>query len=502
MSAFVSSVPVPLLRRPVRLSPTRPVLPRSSKSTVPAHAVRMVVANPGGMPSHPASVPAPDPVATKYRRWRIRTFISIFMGYASFYLTRNSFTYVAPVMREALGLSLDKLGIIVSVFPLAYGFSKLIAGILSDRFSTRIFMSVGLALTGLVNILFGFQKSLYAFIGLWLLNGLVQAAGAPPCAKLLTNWYSKSERGTWWGFWNTSSNTGGFIIPLLAGSCARMFGWQYGMIVPGLISIIMSIGLYAGLRDGPETVGLPPVDEWRGEDIPKPKTLEPSSESSSSSLTPASPSEPKLTPMQSLFKNVLSNPYVWLLAVSYFFVYFVRQGITSWAHLYLLDHKGVANAQEAAFRVSGLELGGLLGSLGSGFVSDKLLKGRRIPVIIAWLLGVIASVIGLWYVPVAWRYVNWLIVFAIGFFVYGPQMLVGLAGAEIVDKSAVSSTIGLLGWIAYLGASVSGYPLTRIVTKMGWGAYFAALVAFAAVAVAVLLPMWGLGKKKIEKKEA
>ena len=446
----------------------------------------MAAAGTGGSAAEPkssADMNADPALEKRYKSWRIRIFYSIFTGYASFYLTRNSFTYVAPVMRQALGFSLEQLGIIMSVFPLAYGFSKLLAGILSDRFSTRLFMSVGLAVTGVINILFGFQTSLYAFVALWLANGFFQAAGAPPCAKLLTTWYSKSERGTWWGFWNTSHNTGGFIIPLLAGYCARAFGWQYGMIVPGCISIVMGLFLFNRLRDSPESIGLPPVDEFRG-DVTADETIKKKNEEKEGE---------QLTPKEKFFKHVLSNPYVWLLAFSYFFVYFVRQGVSSWAHIFLLDYKGVADAQEAAFRVSGMEIGGLLGSLVSGWASDKMMRGRRIPIIVLWLIGVMASVTGLWFVPVTWRYVNWIAVFCIGFFIYGPQMLVGLAGAEIVDKSAVSSTIGLLGWIAYLGAAVSGYPLTKIVTKLGWGAYFASLIGFALIAIILLLPMWRLG---------
>lgn len=462
---------------------------------VRSRIVRMATADTGSgrpIPSSSASVAnvsqmtvGKDPSLDKrYNAWRIRIFYSIFTGYASFYLTRNSFTYVAPVMRQTLSLSLEQLGVIMSVFPLAYGFSKLLAGILSDRVSTRLFMSAGLAITGIINIMFGLQTSLYAFVALWLANGFFQAAGAPPCAKLLTTWYSRSERGTWWGFWNTSHNTGGFIIPLLAGYCARAFGWQYGMIVPGIVSIIMGLFLFNRLRDDPQAVGLPPVDEYR-QDV----ALENSTPSKSGNGLP----NDALTTRQKLVKHVFSNPYVWLLALTYFFVYFVRQGVSSWAHIFLLDYKGVADAQEAAFRVSGMEIGGLVGSLVSGWASDKMMRGRRIPIIVLWLAGVIASVCGLWFVPVTWRYVNWLAVFAIGFFIYGPQMLVGLAGAEIVDKSAVSSTIGLLGWIAYLGAAISGYPLTKIVTKLGWGAYFVSLIGFAATAMILLLPMWRLG---------
>jgi hypothetical protein len=72
-----------------------------------------------------------------------------------------------------------------------------------------------------------------------------------------------------------------------------------------------------------------------------------------------------------------------------------------------------------------------------------------------------------------------------------------LVGAEIVDRSAVSSTIGLLGWIAYLGAAFSGYPLTKLVTKLGWKVYFVSLLGSAVAAMLLLLPMWrvGMGSK-------
>jgi MFS transporter, OPA family, sugar phosphate sensor protein UhpC len=470
--------------RPARLPP--PSTPRGRRPPA-RHCVRATASGAGSAKADlPPAAPA-DPSAKQVAAWRTRIFYSIFLGYASFYFTRNSFTYAAPVMRQALGFSLEQLGVIMSVFPLAYGFSKLVAGVLADRFSTRTFMAVGLAMTGVLNIVFGMQTSLVAFCVIWFANGVFQGFGAPPCAKLLTSWYPKSERGTWWGFWNTSHNTGGFLIPLLAGYCARAFGWQYGMIVPGCIAIVMAAFLYNRLRDSPESVGLPPVDpEILAEEKAARKT---------------SPDSPELTLRQKLFKYVLSNPYVWLLAVSYFFVYFVRQGVSSWAHIFLMDYKGVASAQEAAFRVSGMEMGGLLGSLVSGWASDKMMRGRRIPVIIMWLFGVMASVSALWFIPGSWRYATWLAVFAIGFFIYGPQMLVGLAGAEIVDRSAVSSTIGLLGWIAYLGAAVSGYPLTKLVTKLGWGAYFASLLGFSGIAILLLLPMWRLGMGVMAKPE-
>lgn len=48
---------------------------------------------------------------------------------------------------------------------------------------------------------------------LWLLQGI----GAPACAMLLTRWFAASERGTFWGLWNVSTNLGGFLSPIVVG---------------------------------------------------------------------------------------------------------------------------------------------------------------------------------------------------------------------------------------------------------------------------------------------
>ena len=53
----------------------------------------------------------------------------------------------------------------------------------------------------------------------------------------------------------------------------------------------------------------------------------------------------------------------------------MRQGVTSWFVFYLIKAKGVADAGSAAFRVSGLELGGLFGSLLAGRLSDAMIAG-------------------------------------------------------------------------------------------------------------------------------
>ena len=200
--------------------------------------------------------------------------------------------------------------------------------------------------------------------------------------------------------------------------------------------------------------------------------------------------------MNNLLHNVLSNPFIWGLAFTYFCVYVVRQGITSWSVFYLIKEKGVIDAGAAAVRVSGLELGGLLGSLIAGRISDSLIAkstrgavGNRIRVVMVYLICVAASLLAFKIVPAGWPVTQALIVFMIGFFLYCPQMLVGLCGAEIVGRRSVGASEGFLGWIAYLGAANAGVPLSLLVQQYGLDAFFAALLTSTFVGICLLAPL-------------
>ncbi len=87
--------------------------------------------------------------------WRIRIFYSIYVGYVFFYFTRKSFTFVMPEIVQDLHLSYSQLGILSTILYITYGISKFVSGVWSDRSNPRYFMSIGLILTGVLNVLFG-----------------------------------------------------------------------------------------------------------------------------------------------------------------------------------------------------------------------------------------------------------------------------------------------------------------------------------------------------------
>lgn len=413
-----------------------------------------------------------EEVKKRYKYWRFRIFYGMYIGYIFYYFTRKSFTFAMPALMQDLGLQLSELGILSSILSISYGLSKFLSGMLADRSNPRFFMALGLILTGVCNICFGMSSSILFFALFWGLNGWFQGWGWPPCARLLTHWYSQNERGTWWGFWNTSHSVGGALIPLIAAICAQSFGWRFAMYLPGMMCVAIGLFLINRLRDTPQSLGLPPIEKYRG-DYPAEKREE----------------EHEISIKEILFEHVLKNKYIWILAFSYFFVYVIRQAINDFGALFLMKEKGYSMLA-ASGSVFWFEAGGICGSLAAGWASDKIFQGRRGPINVIFSLGVIAAVLGLFYVPKGMLILDYTLMFTIGFLIFGPQMLIGMAAAELSHKKAAGTATGFTGWWAYLGAAVAGYPMSKVAEIWGWAGFFVTLCFCGLIAVLLLLPLW------------
>lgn len=412
-------------------------------------------------------------VKSDYKYWRWRIFIGMYVGYVFYYFSRKSFTCVMPLLIQDLGMTKSDLGILGSLFAVVYGSSKFLSGVISDRSNPRVFMSVGLIFTGFLNIFFGFTSTLWALALFWGLNGLFQGWGWPPVAKLLTHWYSQKERGTWWGTWNSSHNVGGAVIPLLVGVVAQFLGWRFGMYIPGILCIGVGLFIFFCLRDTPASLGLPPIEKFR-DDYPNSKKV-----------------EEDITLKELLFKYVINNGYLWLLGIAYFFVYVIRGAFNDWSPLFLIETRGY-NLVTANASIVWFELGGLVGNIAAGWASDKIFKGRRGPVNIIFALSVIGAITALWLVPPGFVILDYALIFMIGFLIFGPQMLIGVAAAELSHKKAAGAATGFIGFIAYLGMATAGYPLMKFMESTGWGGFFVALAVCGLVSVLLLLPMWAI----------
>ncbi len=414
-----------------------------------------------------------DEIKKRYKYWRLRIFYGMYIGYIFYYFTRKSLIFAMPVLMNDLGYTKADLGILASILSISYGLSKFLSGILSDRANPRYFMAFGLMMTGIINILFGLSSSIAFFAIFWGVNGFFQGWGWPPCARLLTHWYSQKERGVWWGFWNTSHNIGGAFITLIAASCAQCWGWRYAMFCPGLMCIAVGLLIINRLRDTPQSLGLPPIEKFKNDYSAKTEN------------------EQELSTKQILATYILKNKYIWILAIAYFFIYIIRTAINDWAALYLIEKKGYSLIT-AGSCIFCFEIGGMFGSLAAGFFSDKIFKGKRGPINVIFSFATLFAVAAFWISPAISPALDLLLLFAIGFLIFGPQMLIGIAAAELSSKKAAGSATGFVGLFAYIGAATAGFPLGIMTENWGWQGFFIAVALCSVIATLLLLPLWSV----------
>lgn len=432
---------------------------------------------------HIAEIQDSEEIKKEYKYWRIRILYSMFIGYAFYYFTRKSFTFAMPGLIQDLGFDKSQLGILGSILSITYGVSKFASGVIGDWTNPRYMMAFGLMLTGVFNICFGLSSSIFFFALFWGLNGWFQGFGWPPCARFLTQWYSHSERGSWWSTWNVSHNVGGFLIPWVAGFALQYLGWRYAMYIPGILCIFAGFFLINRLRDTPQSLGLPSIEKYRNDYIDKVGT-EKSKDLSTKDI---------------LVQFVLKNPYIWVLAFAYFFVYAVRTGINDWTALFLVESKGYSSIG-ANGCVSLFEVGGFFGSLAAGWSSDRIFGAKRGPINVLFTIGMLLTIGLFWIIPAGYTVLDSIVMFLIGFMIFGPQMMIGLVAAELSHKKAAATSTGFVGFFAYIGAAFAGYPLGSITQSLGWEGFYWALLLCCAISTALLIPLWSVTASNMKLK--
>ncbi len=405
-----------------------------------------------------------------YNKMRIQMMYTTIIGYAAFYLVRKNFSMAMPSFLSELGYTKTDLGLILALFSIIYGLGKFFNGMLADRANPRFFMALGLLGAAAMNVCFGMSSALIFFGIFWLFNAWFQSMGWPPCARILTHWYCPKELGTWWGIWNSSHQIGGAIILVLSGFLITNFGWRSAFYYPSIIAVLVAIFLLYKLRDTPRSMGLPRIEKWKGYDKASDKQDELAA----------------LSTKEILFKHVLNNRLIWILCIANFFVYIVRIGVLDWAPTFLVEAKGSGLAK-AGFKVAGFELAGILGAFAAGWISDKIFKGRRGPVNFIFMLLIIGFLFYFWKIPPGHHWLDAFALTAIGFLIYGPQMLVAVAAADFASKKAAATATGLTGTFGYLGSTVCAICTGIFVDKWGWDGGFIFFITCAIIGTVLFL---------------
>ncbi|MHA1558306.1 MAG: MFS transporter [Alphaproteobacteria bacterium] len=419
-------------------------------------------------------------VNTKYRYWRFRIMYSMMTGYAGFYLIRQNLSMAIPSMQAELGYSKVQIGIILSTAAIIYGFGKGVVGVISDKSNARYFMTIGLLCSAVMNLFMGFSSSLFYLILFWALNSCFQSMGWPPCARLLTHWFSQKEIATKWAIWNMSQQIGGAIVLVMGGYLIERYSWRYAFFIPSFCAVGLAIFLFNRLRDTPRSLGLPPIEEYHG---------------LQSSLND---DEEHLSMREILLNKVLKNKLVWYVCLANFFVYVVRMSVFNWAPTILKEFKG-SSLYLAGWQTATYDLAGMFGGLVAGSLSDRLFHGRRGRVGCICMMFLSFAVTLFWLLPKGSPYLDFIAMTIIGFLISGPQILVGVAAADFASKKAAGAATGLTGTVGYIGTAFAGVGIGSIVEYFGWDIAFMTIIGACILSAFFFALTWNHRSAVLEK---
>lgn len=419
----------------------------------------------------------------KFKYWERRTMLACIVGYAMFYFVRKNISIAMPYMNEELGISKTDLGMFLTLHGLIYGLSKFINGMWGDRCNARYFLVSGLLMCAVANLFFGLSSSILVLGIFWVINGWFQGMGVPPCTRLMTHWIAPEKLATKMSLWNTSHSIGaglaiiscGYIVSI---NCGNYFAdtsilsqhWRWCFLIPALLVVIVGIFVFFLVRDTPSSVRLP---ELKGGKSKSQSKKEESAEFKAF-----------------VKKNVFMNPTIWIIAVGNFFLYITRFAILDWGPTMLKEHLHL-DISQAGWSVAAFEIAGIAGMLAAGWSTDKYFGGRapRTCVICMSMATLCLISLSMLNEHSSLILAN-LILISAGFFIYGPQALVGIAAANIATKRAAATAGGFCGLFGYGSTIVSGWGIGLLVEKTDWSIAIYALIGVAIMSALIFALAW------------
>lgn len=475
----------------------------------------------------------------KFWQWKIIV-VSMFV-YAIYYFVRKNFSIAMPGLTAEYGISNTSFGIIIALGSIIYGLSRFINGFIVEKVSTKLFMAIGLMLCALANFCFGFGVDLsYLITGVHegpqfvnmlillmgatiVLNQYFQGFGYPPCARMLPQWIAPGELSTKMSIWNTSHSIGSFAAVVICGlimtnmgadmsgdssvvarisanladsikgwgtmsaadqsakimSYAAHYGaWKWCFIIPGIVAVGGAIVCMLGLKDSPQSVGLPEIEGT----------------STGKEQIKAIPGSHKAYLRHMVFKN----KWIWMLSIANVFVYVLRMGVLDWGPKFLTEDRGM-DIKSAAWSVAVFELTAIVGTIFAGWASDHIFKGKSHRMCLFAMVGAVLFLGIFALVPGLNPVVSTLVLAMSGFCIYGPQALIGIGSANQATKEASATANGLAGICGYVGSALSALAVGLIADHLGWKAVFITFIIVGIIGALIFLFMWNAPRDGYER---
>jgi ACS family hexuronate transporter-like MFS transporter len=216
---------------------------------------------------------AARPAASQFR-WVICGLL--FLATVIAYVDRGILGFIERDLERVMHFTTVEYSYMTGAFQLAYAFSFLAAGRLTDILGIRKAFAIAIVLWSIAAMGPGLATSVVTFVIAMFVLGIGEAALFPACIKTVAEWFPKRERALATGLFNSGANIGNMVVPTIVPVAIALFSWRGAFVVGGclgLIWLVLWLWLYRqpeehpwvspkelGLiqSDPPETVGAVP----------------------------------------------------------------------------------------------------------------------------------------------------------------------------------------------------------------------------------------------------
>jgi sugar phosphate permease len=325
---------------------------------------------------------------------------------------------LAPFLESGLKLNKTQVGFVGGAVNLGMTCTSLLVGKAVDLLGEKVVLVVGGLLTGCSIFLASYVKSFPVLIVLLIITGLWCASATPAGSKAIMTWFPYTRRGAAMGIRQTGAAMGGLVAALLLPYITSNHDWRLAMAGMGAIPIFGSIICFLLYKDYPEK--LPRSD---------------------------------VTPIKNDW-TVLGNTSIWLASFTGMTLNVAQFCILTYLVLYVHDRTGISIVNASIFLVIA-QLGGILGRIFWGIISDTICHGARKPVLVG--VGFLAVSTSLSMLFVTKNFPVWavgLVSLVFGFSAIGWNGLYVALISELSGKDNAGTALGFGLTLAQLGAVI------------------------------------------------
>jgi OPA family glycerol-3-phosphate transporter-like MFS transporter len=378
-----------------------------------------------------ASVPA-ERVDREYKRQRRSVYAGIFIGYAAYYLVRNNLALAIPdILREHPQYTKADLGWALTGTSISYGISKFLMGSVSDRSNPKYFLPLGLlcSATPSCAVSGAFRRSMPRLC--WSSSCRSSMAGSREWAGPVRQDDGAGSAPRSAGASSRSGTLGTMSAavwsrPAVMG-VSLFHDWGAKFYFNAAIAAAIAVVVFFLMRDTPAAYGLPAGGGEHKNDYPPHY---------------GTGEERVFTYREIFVEHVLTNKYLWAIAIASVHLLRPLPGVVNWIPTYPARPRGI-QLRSVEHGLGTVRVRRDPGTIACGWMSDTVFSGRRAPATIPFMSLTLLAVIAYWLNLHGPLWIDYVALFSIGFLIYGPIMIIGLHALDLMPKQAAGTAAGV-----------------------------------------------------------